>query len=297
MQNNLLFFEQGLTIKVENEKSDFFYTIDYDLRAHDVKMDFQHYHKHHQIFLLADDNAGFVLEGEHYAINLHDIVLIKPFLLHKSEYNIDSGARRLIITFCFSDEHSPLGSALNEVLTIFDEEMPVFRFADSIQGKLLSAINEIFTINKQPSPLQELITCNKLLEFLCIIYQNRSHNRYMQQNVTDSMVQKIYMLTSYIQSNYSQELDLDQLARRIYVSPCYLSHQFKKITGFTLINYIQTTRIRNAQHYLLYTNMRISDIAERCGFTSFSHFNRVFHKFCGKSPSDFRASGSLTLQP
>ncbi|MDR0562970.1 MAG: helix-turn-helix domain-containing protein [Spirochaetaceae bacterium] len=49
------------------------------------------------------------------------------------------------------------------------------------------------------------------------------------------------------------------------------------------------TRIRNAQQYLLGTSMKISEIAEQCGFTSFSQFNRVFHKFCRISPSRFRA--------
>lgn len=294
MQNSLLFFEQGLRIQSGDWDSDCFYRFDYDLRTPDVKMDFQHYHKHYEIFLLVDENAGYVVEGDRYAILQSDMVLVKPFLQHKTEYNMTS--RRLVISFRLSPSLFLLETGLQEMLQIFEEDSPAFRFADSTSEKLTSVLNDIFTINKTASPLQELMTYNKLMEFLYVIYQERGRNRYIQQNTTDSMLQKIYTLTSYIQANYAQELNLEQLAQRIYASPHYLSHQFRKITGFTLVNYIQTTRVRNAQHYLLYTNMRISDIAERCGFTSFSHFNRVFNKYCGISPSGFRSNGSQTVQ-
>ena len=61
-----------------------------------------------------------------------------------------------------------------------------------------------------------------------------------------------------------------------------------------LINYIQITRVRNAQQLLLYTDMKIADITTSCGFTSFSQFNRVFNKFCHTSPSQFRINGVVT---
>lgn len=73
-----------------------------------------------------------------------------------------------------------------------------------------------------------------------------------------------------------------------------MSHQFRRVTGFSLINYIQITRVRNAQQLLLYTDMKIADITTSCGFTSFSQFNRVFNKFCHTSPSQFRVNGIVT---
>ena len=94
-----------------------------------------------------------------------------------------------------------------------------------------------------------------------------------------------------------QELSLDYISKKFFISPYYLSHQFKSVTGFTLINYIQMTRVRNAQQLLLYTDMKIADITAHCGFTSFSQFNRVFNKFCHTSPSQFRLNGSAGITP
>lgn len=48
------------------------------------------------------------------------------------------------------------------------------------------------------------------------------------------------------------------------------------------------TRVRNAQQLLIYTRLKISEIAGQSGFNSFSQFNRIFNKFSGMSPSEFR---------
>lgn len=60
------------------------------------------------------------------------------------------------------------------------------------------------------------------------------------------------------------------------------------MTGFTVVQYIQQTRVKNAQYLLLNTSLKITDIAEKIGFSSFSQFNRVFHRFCSMSPSEYK---------
>ena len=91
-----------------------------------------------------------------------------------------------------------------------------------------------------------------------------------------------------------EELSLESLAEQFYISTYYLSHRFRQVTGYTLIHYIQMTRIRSAQYALINTREKITDISAACGFTSFSQFNRVFNKFCHTSPSQFRVNGVVT---
>jgi transcriptional regulator GlxA family with amidase domain len=57
------------------------------------------------------------------------------------------------------------------------------------------------------------------------------------------------------------------------------------------------TRIKNVQYLLLNTKKKISELAEECGFTSFSQFNRIFQKYCSQSPSEYRkGTKGTTLQ-
>ena len=87
-----------------------------------------------------------------------------------------------------------------------------------------------------------------------------------------------------------EELSLDELAKEAWMSPYYLSHQFRRVTGYTLTHYIHLVRVRNCQFLLINSRKKITEIASDCGFTSFSQFNRVFRRFCGESPSDYRRS-------
>ncbi|MCI2104315.1 MAG: AraC family transcriptional regulator, partial [Sphaerochaeta sp.] len=102
---------------------------------------------------------------------------------------------------------------------------------------------------------------------------------------------KINTIASYIHTHYTEPISLEQLSEHFSISDCYLSRKFKEVLGFPLIQYIQMTRVRGAQRLLLTTDQSIQDVAERCGFASFSQFNRVFDKYCGVSPRTFRKMG------
>jgi AraC-like DNA-binding protein len=63
---------------------------------------------------------------------------------------------------------------------------------------------------------------------------------------------------------------------------------FKKATGINFTDYVARVRIEKAKNLLLNPNLRISEIAYEVGFQSLTHFNRVFKKILGRSPTDYR---------
>jgi AraC-like DNA-binding protein len=287
----MLLYEKGYSVTINNPSSPLYYYFDYDSRSYNINMDFQHFHQFYEIFILLDEKIGHIIEGDYYPVYKYDIVLLRPMLLHKTEYPVGPPSRRLIINFSVPRENTYLNKMILPVLSIFDKELPIYRFPEDISFRIFGVINDVFRLKAHPPPMRDLLIHSKFMEFLCLLYGYQNQNIYVQDPSHDSITQKIYTITSYIHAHYDRALSLEDLAKRIYVSPYYLSHQFRRITGFTLVNYIQMTRIRNAQQCLLGTNMKISEITERCGFTSFSQFNKVFHKFCLTSPSRFRADG------
>jgi AraC-like DNA-binding protein len=86
------------------------------------------------------------------------------------------------------------------------------------------------------------------------------------------------------------ELNVKHVAARLKCSPDYLSHLFRNKTGEKLIQYIQRMRIIGAMAALETTNLYVSEIAWSSGFQDPAYFARVFKKFTGKTPQEYRDS-------
>lgn len=293
--DDALLYNQGYKISVHDLNAPLFYQFDYDCRTYRANTDFQHFHQFHEVYIQINGLASSIIEGHYYTLQPYDIVLLRPSLLHKTVYPSGAVSRRLVIDFRIPDESPALHEMLESCLEPFEAGAPIYRFSGDVRNTAFSHLNAVFMLGMQPlNPLNEqLIHCN-FLQFLTTIAKNAGQNTYVPQELSDSITQKVYAVTSYIHQHYASELSLKLLAEKFFISPYYLSHQFRRITGFSLISYIQITRVRIAQQLLLYTDMKITDITSSCGFTSFSQFNRVFNKYCHTSPSQFRINGVVS---
>ena len=92
----------------------------------------------------------------------------------------------------------------------------------------------------------------------------------------------------FIQEHQAEDLTLGQVARSANASTFYFCKLFKKATGLQFTKYLARVRIEKAKNLLLNPNLRISEIAYACGFQSLTHFNRVFKKIVGQSPTEYR---------
>ena len=92
----------------------------------------------------------------------------------------------------------------------------------------------------------------------------------------------------YIHDHHAEELSLGQVAAAVHTSIFYFCKLFHKVTGTTFTEFVSRTRIERAKNLLLNPNLRISEIAYEVGFQSLTHFNRVFRKIVGESPTDYR---------
>lgn len=94
----------------------------------------------------------------------------------------------------------------------------------------------------------------------------------------------------YIRRNIDRDLSRADIAEAIYLNPEYLSRLFKKETGSSLNDYIVTEKMRAAQSLLGDTNIPVSIIATKVGYSNFSYFSQVFKKYTGLSPVEYRTA-------
>ncbi len=93
----------------------------------------------------------------------------------------------------------------------------------------------------------------------------------------------------YIHEHQTENLRLGHVAKACNTSTFYFCKMFKKVTGINFTDYLSRVRIEKSKNLLLNPNLRVSEIAFEVGFQSLTHFNRVFKKILGQSPTEYRA--------
>ena len=93
----------------------------------------------------------------------------------------------------------------------------------------------------------------------------------------------------YIHEHHTEELSLGRVASAVHTSTFYFCKLFKKITGVNFTEFVSRVRAEKAKNLLLNPNLRVSEIAYEVGFQSLTHFNRIFRRVMGQSPTEYRA--------
>ena len=92
----------------------------------------------------------------------------------------------------------------------------------------------------------------------------------------------------FIREHYAEDLSLSQVAQFANASPFHFCKLFKRATGLTFTKFLSRVRIESCKKLLVNPQLRVSEVAYEAGFQSLTHFNRVFHKLLGQSPTEYR---------
>jgi AraC-like DNA-binding protein/ligand-binding sensor protein len=113
-----------------------------------------------------------------------------------------------------------------------------------------------------------------------------SNQLLVQQHNSEPPV--ITRAKEFIIEHQSEDLSLGQVAKAVNTSTFHFCKLFKKATGLNFTDYVSRVRVEKAKNLLLNPNLRISEIAYEVGFQSLTHFNRVFKRITGQSPTHYR---------
>lgn len=105
--------------------------------------------------------------------------------------------------------------------------------------------------------------------------------------------QQIQAARIYMEQHCTSPLSIHLIANKVSLSKSHFAHLFKQETGTSPIQYLNNIRINKAKILLHNIDKSITEIAYECGFSNLTHFNRMFHKFAGDTPRNYRKKQKL----
>lgn len=126
----------------------------------------------------------------------------------------------------------------------------------------------------------------KLLVLMFRLYKKDSGETHNKSAYKKLLVENTI---AYLKEHYAEDIKLEDVARHAYMSTAYFSRIFKQESGMTLVQALQKIRIDEACRMLLETNLTISDISVKSGYSDIKYFYNLFARLKGKTPGEFRA--------
>ena len=135
-----------------------------------------------------------------------------------------------------------------------------------------------------------------LIKLLFHLVNNFHYLIQEQDSLKGNSVQleRYHRISKYIFNNYNNNITLQSIAKKEFLSPHYLSHEIKNTTGYNFTDLLNLTRIEESVKLLLDTDMSISEISEEVGFSHTRYFNKNFKLFYNCTPLQFKRKNKLT---
>lgn len=247
-------------------------------RIHGVNDDMSksHYHDYFELYYLESGERFHMIQDQIYCILPGEFILFPPYVMHHSYGGTDMPFKRLLVYFQREAVHS------QEMLKALEEGSGVYR-PDSGQRQKIHQLMEVLLAEQiHPGAFSDDYQCSVLHLLLVTILRQK------QVPAQPEMRSRIANVISYIHSHYQEDMNLELLAQEFYISQYYLCREFKRCTNSTIIQYINITRIMNAQRKFMETDKNITEISKETGFSNITHFNRVFKSVLGMNPSEYR---------
>jgi Response regulator containing CheY-like receiver domain and AraC-type DNA-binding domain len=134
---------------------------------------------------------------------------------------------------------------------------------------------------------------NQLIEFAfqCFIYITS----YVKPQTTIDYSNHIVKTTrEYLESHYTEDISLEDMAAQVNISPQYFSKLIKKTTGFNFIDWLSMLRVKKAKELLSNSNLTVKEVCFMVGYKDPNYFSRIFKKRIGLTPSEYvKASAYL----
>lgn len=244
-----------------------------------------HSHDDYEIYLFIDGDSKYIVEENTYSLNQGDVIIIRKHEMHRIYHNSNGKYHRFVITV--SPEFFRQKNCLQYETAFLENSKKIGNKinAEIVHSSgLYDAIMRLKKYSNNFTSIDTPITDSAMTEILYIL------NIISSFSFPDESSGTIKDIIAYINNNFTEEITLDTLVDKFFISKYYLCRAFKKATGLTIQNYIKQKRLTHV-HELCSSGITISQAATLSGFNDYSSFYRTYVKQYNITPkSHFKHS-------
>ena len=251
------------------------------------ELDF-HFHEFDKIVILISGSVDYSVEGTSYKLQPWDVLLVRNHMIHKAIIDVTVPYERIIIYLnsAYVERFAPDGGLMECFAKAEKRRFCLMRPDEAEIGEVKNCLASIEKYVSDAGFGAELLRGSALTQLMVQL------NRIMQRDTENGSEsaeynEKIAAVLSYINEHLQDELSVDELAARSYLSRYHFMRLFKAQTGCTVHNYIRQKRL-NLGARLIREGMPATRAAAECGFSDYSAFNRAFSQTFGVSPSKIK---------
>ena len=236
---------------------------------------------YYEVLVFISGNVDFWIEGRRKKLEPGDIVIVNPREIHRIYLNDDSVYERIVIHF--SDQFlKDISTAQTNILSAFHKNKAhIFHFSEEEMKCFLNNQMQMRNLwNKKEFGADVLGNAWLQILLIQVAQQIRLAEGQSEQEIVPGLVGGAL---EYINTNMTKDISVQDIADTLNVSRSYLSHAFKKSTGYGLWNYVISKRLVYAQKLLL-GGASVTEACYTSGFRDYAHFIKSFTKTFGSSP-------------
>lgn len=253
-----------------------------------------HYHPELELIYIKEGTGKRIIGDKFDSFSPGDIVFVGSNLPHEwkkdedSETNPNSSNSHCIVAYFDQQAFSKGFYNLKESNKI---NLLIKKAARGIKvtGETRNIIAEKMNSLLEKKDFERIIGLLEILHILSVtneveylVYEG--YEKTISQKIPD----RLNEVFTYVTSNYSQDITLEEIAKVIHLTPPAFCRFFKQKTNRSFFSYLNEVRISNACKFLTETGYNISEIAFLCGYKTLSNFNKFFKKSTGFCPKIYR---------
>ncbi len=246
-----------------------------------------HYHNEFELLIATKGSLSVQIEENTYVISKGEGLFINSGLLHviNSYDNVDHGF--IAIVFDYTMICTDRSNSFNKYI------QPLINGTLNVPTKLSPEIcNIVYSIDSSYEDSSfgfELQIKHLLIQIFYLLVKDSKLTTLPIQNTKSILIKNIL---DYIEKNYSYSISLQDMADYAHVSKEYLCRIFNVLSDTSPIDYLNRYRIKQSTSMLIHTDRDISDISSSCGFNNSSYFNKLFLRYIGCTPTQYRKNNT-----